>query len=151
VLDVLTTSARVGVSAIGMDLPEAPEWMAMALCAETDPEAFFPEKGRDSSELTALAKRVCALCDVREDCLEYAIEQRIEHGTWGGLTAHQRKMRRKGQPVRTPALRTACSSGHELVPGNVRIRRSDGARICLKCEARRARDRRARIAAARAA
>ena len=44
-------------------------WQEKALCAQTDPEAFFPEKGGSTRE----AKRVCLSCDVRDDCLEYAL------------------------------------------------------------------------------
>ena len=41
-----------------------------ALCAETDPEAFFPEKGGSTRE----AKKVCMACEVRVECLDYALE-----------------------------------------------------------------------------
>ena len=44
-------------------------WQQHALCAQTDPEAFFPEKGGSTRE----AKAVCQACQVREDCLEYAL------------------------------------------------------------------------------
>ena len=36
-------------------------WQERALCAQTDPEAFFPEKGGSTRE----AKRVCLTCEVR--------------------------------------------------------------------------------------
>ena len=38
-------------------------WQERALCAQTDPEAFFPEKGGSTRE----AKRVCLTCDVRDE------------------------------------------------------------------------------------
>jgi WhiB family transcriptional regulator, redox-sensing transcriptional regulator len=41
-------------------------WQERALCAQTDPEAFFPEKGGSTRE----AKRVCLSCEVRAECLE---------------------------------------------------------------------------------
>ncbi len=47
-------------------------WQERALCAQTDPEAFFPEKGGSTRE----AKKVCLTCDVRGDCLEYALDER---------------------------------------------------------------------------
>ena len=47
------------------DLPEELAWQERALCAQTDPEAFFPEKGGSTRE----AKRVCMSCDVRPECL----------------------------------------------------------------------------------
>ncbi|MCW2751389.1 MAG: WhiB family transcriptional regulator, partial [Aeromicrobium sp.] len=43
------------------ELDEELMWQERALCAQTDPEAFFPEKGGSTRE----AKRVCLTCDVR--------------------------------------------------------------------------------------
>ena len=62
-------------------------WRDRALCAETDPEAFFPEKGGSVS----VAKRVCFACEVRADCLEYALEHRERYGIWGGMSENQRR------------------------------------------------------------
>jgi WhiB family redox-sensing transcriptional regulator len=50
-------------------LGDAPEWQERALCSQTDPEAFFPEKGGSTRE----AKRICGRCDVKGECLEYAL------------------------------------------------------------------------------
>ncbi len=44
-------------------------WQERSLCAQTDPEAFFPEKGGSTRE----AKKVCVGCEVRSECLEYAL------------------------------------------------------------------------------
>jgi WhiB family redox-sensing transcriptional regulator len=62
-------------------------WQERALCAQTDPEAFFPEKGGSTRE----AKRVCQSCDVRGDCLEYALEHDERFGIWGGLSERERR------------------------------------------------------------
>ena len=56
----------------------AMEWQERALCAQTDPEAFFPEKGGSTRD----AKRVCLSCDVRGECLEYALENDERFGIW---------------------------------------------------------------------
>ncbi len=61
-------------------------WREDALCAQTDPEAFFPEKGASSSD----AKRVCAGCDVREQCLAFALRHDERFGIWGGLSTRER-------------------------------------------------------------
>ena len=61
------------------------------LCAETDPDTFHPGKG-DSAEP---AKRICARCDVREACLEYALEHDERYGVWGGMSAPERKRLRR--------------------------------------------------------
>ncbi|MFN3866435.1 MAG: WhiB family transcriptional regulator [Demequina sp.] len=62
-------------------------WQERALCAQTDPEAFFPEKGGSTRE----AKKVCASCDVRSECLEYALENDERFGIWGGLSERERR------------------------------------------------------------
>lgn len=66
---------------------ELPSWQDQALCAQTDPEAFFPEKGGSTRE----AKRICAVCDVRSECLEYALAHDERFGIWGGLSERERR------------------------------------------------------------
>lgn len=66
---------------------EAYGWQERALCAQTDPEAFFPEKGGSTRE----AKKVCLSCDVRGDCLEYALANDERFGIWGGLSERERR------------------------------------------------------------
>lgn len=66
---------------------EVPEWQRDALCSETDPEAFFPEKGGS----TARAKAVCRACDVRVQCLEYALSSDERYGIWGGMSERERR------------------------------------------------------------
>ena len=62
-------------------------WQERALCAQTDPEAFFPEKGGSTRE----AKKVCTGCEVRAECLEYALEHDERFGIWGGLSERERR------------------------------------------------------------
>ena len=77
------------------DVPEAQEaelsWQERGLCAQTDPEAFFPEKGGSTRE----AKKVCLGCDVRGDCLEYALAHDERFGIWGGLSERERRRLKK--------------------------------------------------------
>jgi WhiB family redox-sensing transcriptional regulator len=68
-------------------LGNAPEWQERALCSQTDPEAFFPEKGGSTRE----AKRICSRCEVRADCLEYALGHDERFGIWGGLSERERR------------------------------------------------------------
>ena len=70
---------------------EEMSWQERALCAQTDPEAFFPEKGGSTRE----AKRVCLSCDVRSDCLEYALSNDERFGIWGGLSERERRRLKK--------------------------------------------------------
>ena len=76
---------RLGV--LGGDLPPELAWQERALCAQTDPEAFFPEKGGSTRE----AKRVCLSCEVRGECLEYALANDERFGIWGGLSERERR------------------------------------------------------------
>ena len=61
-----------------------------ALCAEVDPELFFPEKGRSS----APAKAVCAACPVTALCL-VTFGSLVADGVVGGLTARERQLQRR--------------------------------------------------------
>jgi WhiB family transcriptional regulator, redox-sensing transcriptional regulator len=70
---------------------EEPGWQERALCAQTDPEAFFPEKGGSTRE----AKKVCLTCDVRGECLEYALLNDERFGIWGGLSERERRKLKK--------------------------------------------------------
>jgi WhiB family transcriptional regulator, redox-sensing transcriptional regulator len=78
------------------DLSHGEGWRMYALCAETDPEAFFPDKGGSTRE----AKLVCRGCPVRGDCLEYALANEERFGIWGGLS--ERERRRVRQQRRMP-------------------------------------------------
>ena len=73
------------------DDDEPPEWQDRALCAQTDPEAFFPEKGGSTRE----AKRICQGCEVKGECLEYALAHDERFGIWGGLSERERRKLKK--------------------------------------------------------
>ena len=66
-------------------------WQRDALCSQTDPEAFFPEKGGSTRD----AKRVCVSCDVRDICLQYALDNDERFGIWGGLSERERRKLKK--------------------------------------------------------
>lgn len=71
-----------------------PAWQQDGHCAQTDPEAFFPEKGGHALD----AKRVCWTCPVQAECLEYALENDERYGVWGGLSEYERRrIRRTGK------------------------------------------------------
>ena len=89
-------------------------WQERALCAQTDPEAFFPEKGGSTRE----AKRVCLTCDVRDECLEYALGHDERFGIWGGLSERERrKLKTDAEANRGPSLTTRARS---FVPDGLR-------------------------------
>ncbi len=67
------------------------DWRLRALCAQTDNDIFFPEKGGSTRE----AKQVCSNCEVRSECLEYALRSGEQFGIWGGLSKAERNRLRK--------------------------------------------------------
>ncbi len=73
------------------DDDDALAWQSDALCAQTDPEAFFPEKGGSTRD----AKKICTGCEVRAQCLEYALANDERFGIWGGLSERERRKLRK--------------------------------------------------------
>jgi WhiB family transcriptional regulator, redox-sensing transcriptional regulator len=60
-----------------------------AACVTADPEVFFPLGRRDPANRAA--KRVCAGCPARAECLQYSLVNEEEHGTWGGLDEWERR------------------------------------------------------------
>ena len=90
-VDSVTVVEPGMVDLVTGDLPEELAWQERALCAQTDPEAFFPEKGGSTRE----AKRVCMSCDVRAECLSYALANDERFGIWGGLSERERRRVKK--------------------------------------------------------
>lgn len=73
-------------------MPDPIAWQDDALCAQTDPDIFLPDKGGSTRD----AKRVCASCPVRRQCLEYALTQEFNPaGIWGGTSVRERRALRK--------------------------------------------------------
>lgn len=66
-----------------------PPWRAFAACAGIDPGIFYPAS-EDEADARA-AKSVCAVCDVRVDCLDHALMVREKDGIWGGATERERR------------------------------------------------------------
>ena len=76
-------------------------WMAQGLCTNVPPSVFFPSDGAG----VEAARRICGGCPVREDCLEHALECRIDHGVWGGCSERERRRilkRRRHERAATP-------------------------------------------------
>jgi hypothetical protein len=74
----------------GAIAPMLGEWPGRGLCVGENPDAFFPSHGDPGTE----ARRICGICSVLADCLEYAIEA-DEHGIWGGLDKDERRNLRR--------------------------------------------------------
>lgn len=101
----MTVSERRTLLTLVVNAPASEDWHVDALCREIGPGLFFPEQGESTRE----AKRVCAACPVRAECLEDALARDEEWGVWGGMTRRERtyELRRRGRtaansPVTTP-------------------------------------------------
>lgn len=70
---------------------EDPPWMDRAACAVVDVELFSPGRGVP----VAPAKKVCADCPVRPECLAYALDEGIKFGVWGGASERERRKLRR--------------------------------------------------------
>ncbi len=102
-------------------------WQRLGECQYTDPELFFPEKGGSVRQ----AKRVCRGCEVRAQCLAYAMENDERSGIWGGLSERERRKASRQAGSAVPVL---CAGGR-----HVRTSRNRGPfGNCTDCQAERA-------------
>lgn len=72
------------------DAPESPrpvDWRDFAACKGAD-DVMFPDSNTAG---IAAAKTLCAICPSRAECLDWALDQRIEFGVWGGLSEAERR------------------------------------------------------------
>jgi WhiB family redox-sensing transcriptional regulator len=87
------TSIEIPVAGLTTRPATGTTWRDDAPCGQVDPELWFPEKGRQAREAMA----ICASCDVRRQCLEYALTH-CETGIWGGTTDRERMQMRNAKP-----------------------------------------------------
>lgn len=65
-------------------------------CRElSDPDVMYPDD--KAYRYIAEAKKVCAGCPIRTQCLEIALERNEQWGVWGGLTTDERNALTKGK------------------------------------------------------
>lgn len=99
---VASTEARTGLSdeaiaelngrpvelqGAGPDPDSDTAWMAEGNCRLHPPSTFFPSDGVGVDK----ARKICRDCPVVSRCLEYALEERIDHGVWGGCSERERR------------------------------------------------------------
>ncbi len=72
------------------------DWRDLAACRDTDPDLFFPVGTTGPAiEQIENAKAVCAQCEVRESCLEFALTTNQDSGIWGGTSEEERRKIRR--------------------------------------------------------
>jgi WhiB family transcriptional regulator, redox-sensing transcriptional regulator len=77
------------------------DWRDDAACIDEDPELFFPIGTTGPAiDQAEEAKRVCARCAVREQCLEFALASNQDAGVWGGLTEDERRSLKRARQRR---------------------------------------------------
>ena len=77
------------------------DWRSRAACTDEDPELFFPIGTTGPAvEQADAAKRICVVCDVREECLEFALSTNQDAGVWGGLTEDERRTLKRARQRR---------------------------------------------------
>lgn len=89
--------------------PSDEDWHSQAVCSQTDPEAFYPEKGGSTRE----AKRICRECPVLQQCRQWAIDHDERYGVWGGLSERERRRLKRDtesveEPLRLPSIAAAA-------------------------------------------
>jgi len=85
------------------DIDGGQRWQERANCLGVDPDLFFPERGASTRE----AKAVCRGCEVRAECLEYALAQGEKFGIWGGLSERERRRVRRQRALERRGLASA--------------------------------------------
>lgn len=97
----------IGTSLVGIINRE--EWQSRGACRGHErPDSWFPEK-KSPAEQTLEARAVCVGCEVRGECLQYAMDHPEEPGIWGGLTKSERDGLRSGRDVKAFASCVECS------------------------------------------
>jgi WhiB family redox-sensing transcriptional regulator len=81
------TGRPAELSAAPHDPDSETAWMADGNCRLHPPSMFFPSDGVGVDR----ARKICRDCPVKSTCLEYALDQRIDHGVWGGCSERERR------------------------------------------------------------
>jgi len=98
----------------------ASNWRAASACLNTDPDVFFPVPvGTAASKQTARALRICAGCQVRQECLDFAMQSGEKDGIWGGTTPEERIRARRAH-----RRRAAAGAWQPMTAQEARIRAS---------------------------
>ena len=85
-------------------------WKDLSNCLGVDPDLFFPERGASTRE----AKEVCRGCEVRIDCLEYALQNGEKFGIWGGMSERERRRIRRQRALDRQAAVRAVEAGGRI-------------------------------------
>ncbi|MFG3282070.1 WhiB family transcriptional regulator [Streptomyces sp. NPDC048111] len=106
-----------------MAADQSETWGERAACRMVNPDELFVQGAAQNR-----AKALCAGCPVRVECLAHALDHRIEHGIWGGMTERERRALLRRRPLISSwrDLLEAARSEHErgACRGKAGIRRT---------------------------
>ena len=115
--------------------PSPSSWRDKAACRGADSDVFFPERGESADP----ARQVCARCPVRQPCLVYALDEKIAHGIWGGLTERERRVlrvprQRASRRERDRVVMAAEAAGYsrQEIARTIGLSRTSVSRILLR-------------------
>jgi len=113
-----------------LNITAPPEWMADGLCAQVDPDLWFPDKGGS----TEAARAVCRRCPVQAECLSYALAHDERFGVWGGTSerARHRMKRPAGQPREDARTREVRRLAATLTDPQIAVRLDCSAQTVLR-------------------
>ena len=94
------------MASLGASEKDEPTWHDFANCLGVDPDLFFPERGASTRE----AKEVCRGCEVRHDCLEFALQNGEKFGIWGGMSERERRRIRRQRALARAAAAAAAEA-----------------------------------------
>ena len=87
-----------------------------AICAQIeDKDFFFPDSTLQLEQRLPLLEEMCAQCPHKVECREYAIEEEIREGFWGGMTPAQRKKLIKTRKAKEDRRSEAVREVQELL------------------------------------
>lgn len=88
-------------------MQQYPEFDGSQVCAQTDPDLWFPTAERQTGRI---AKSLCRSCPWQKPCLEYALRYEVV-GIWGATTERERVSLRKKFDIRAEQLYSTPLSG----------------------------------------
>jgi WhiB family redox-sensing transcriptional regulator len=84
------------------------DWQKFGACRNADDSEYYPDRG--SRSRVSKAKATCAVCSVKDTCLEWAMARNEQHGVWGGLTRGERADLRRQRAAEQVAQTAAAGS-----------------------------------------
>lgn len=112
---------------------DRPAWQQQAACHGMT-ALFFPTRGQDVKHV----RHICAACPVRTECLDFALDNGIQHGVFGGTSERERRSLRRGDNAKRRRAACGTRSGYY----RHRAEATEPCQACRQASARYTTDRR---------